>query len=853
MGKLLNTVVHVLIAIAVAAPGWAETKKVVAGPQYAKSGLHKWLFGSDYRALWATPATVEVLDLATEAGGLTPIARVGGQQTKGLALKGRDGRNYTFRGLDKDASDILDEELRDTIVNDIVADQQAGQHPASEVVVRGLLDATGVACPPWRLVVLPDDPALGEFRKDFAGAVGDFAEYPSATTATNPGYLGITEIIDQLELYRRLQAGEGDRADVQALLKARLMDIFMGDWDRHRKQWRWARVPDNPRWVPIPEDRDQAFSRYEGLILDLNRARARRLQKFGTKYPGITGLTTNGREQDRELLAGLTRDDFLNAAKALRAQLTDEAIDGAVKRMPAEWYAIDGARLTADLKGRRDRLEEVAQRFYEHLAERADVFLTDRSEAVVANRQANGDLELTARVIQPDGQPGDISYHRVFHQSETEEIRLYTRGGDDRVAVTGGHQGIKLRAIGGKGNDTLDDSRGGGTRLSDSEGDNRVVKGPGSSLDARPYVPPPPPENAPWVRPTDFGSSTWGVPWSSISSDLGFFLGEGIQHTRYSFRKDDFSSRHILRAGYAFGEKSGRVDYTGEFHLENSRNSLGLGLYGSGVEVLRFYGFGNETQKTVDDDFYKARSNQFLVYPTFTWSIKRSAKLILGPVARYTSPRGDESSLVDAAPPYGRDDFGQAGAHAVFLLDGRDQPQYPRHGGLLAIRGTIWPEAWDVESTYGEVNGNASGYLSAGQWVTLAVRGGGKKVFGDYPYFDAASLGGGGLKKGALDEPGFSLRSFHARRFSGDSSVYGNADLRLRLGRLTLILPAHFGVYGLFDVGRVWYAGEESDTWHTSYGGGIWLSYLNYRSTLTAYIAHGKEGNIFHVGGGFTF
>ena len=176
-----------VVAVAASASASAETRKVVAGPQYAKSGLHKWLFGADYRALWTTPATFEVLDLATEAGGLTPVARVGGQQTKGLALKGRDGRNYTFRGLDKDASEILDEELRDTIVDDIVEDQQAAQHPASEVVARGLLDATGVACPPWRLVVLPDDPALGEFRKDFAGAVGDVRRVPEREDRDEPG------------------------------------------------------------------------------------------------------------------------------------------------------------------------------------------------------------------------------------------------------------------------------------------------------------------------------------------------------------------------------------------------------------------------------------------------------------------------------------------------------------------------------------------------------------------------------------------------------------------------------------------------------------------------------------------
>jgi hypothetical protein len=851
--RAIAAVVRAVLIAAVAASASAETRKVVAGAQYAKGGLHKTFFGADYRALWTTPANVEVLDLGKEAGGLTVVRRIGGQQTKGLALKGKDGKNYTFRGLEKDASALLEEDLRGTIVDELVEDAQAAQHPASELVARGLLDAAGIPCPPWRLVVLPDDPALGEFRKDFAGQVGDFAEYPSAVTASNPGFLGITEIIDHLELYRRLQAGT-DQADVRALLKARLLDIFMGDWDRHRKQWRWARVPGNPLWVPIPEDRDQAFSRYEGLVLALGRRRDPRLQDFGRHYAGIAGLTTNGREQDRQLLAGFTRDDFRQSATALRAQLTDEAIARAVGRMPAEWQAKDGARLTADLKARRDALVEVADRFYAHLAERADVYLTDRPELVEAARQANGDVDLSVRPLAADGRPGEVTYRRVFHPRETEEIRLYALGGDDRINVTGGASGIKLRVIGGPGNDTLDDSRGGRTRLSDSQGDNHVLKGPGTSEDTRPYEPPPPPKKAPWIPPKDFDSATWTMPWLSYNSDLGFFLGYGVQHRRYGFRKDYFSSDHVFRAGYAFGEKSGRFQYTGVFHRENDPNFLGLDLYASGVEVLRFYGFGNETTNAGSKNFYKARENQFLVYPTFTWSISRSTGFTLGPVARFSRPRGDRNNtFVDTAPFYGRGDFGQIGAHAVLLLDGRDDHQYPRRGGVLAVRGTYWPKAWDVDSSYGEVNGNANAYLSAGRWATLALRGGGKKVFGTYPYFDAASVGGGGLERGAIDEPGFTLRGFRARRFSGDSSLYGNADLRLRLGRLTLVLPAHFGVFGLLDAGRVWLEGEDSNTWHTSFGGGIWLSFLDYRSTFTAYVAHSKEGDIFHVGGGFAF
>src|SRR4029078_92831 len=162
-------------ALAQAAP---ETREVVIGKEYEAGGFHRWLWGTDYRALWTMPVKVRVLDLHHFAGGLTPVMRVGGQQTKGLAMKGADGRDYTFRSIDKDPGSILPEDLRDTWVRSIIQDQMAASHPASFLVADELMGAAGILRTPQLLVVLPDDPALGEFRKDFAGAVGQVYEFP---------------------------------------------------------------------------------------------------------------------------------------------------------------------------------------------------------------------------------------------------------------------------------------------------------------------------------------------------------------------------------------------------------------------------------------------------------------------------------------------------------------------------------------------------------------------------------------------------------------------------------------------------------------------------------------------------
>ena len=165
----------------------------------------------------------------------------------------------------------------------------------------------------------------------------------------------------------------------------------------------------------------------------------------------------------------------------------------------------------------------------------------------------------------------------------------------------------------------------------------------------------------------------------------------------------------------------------------------------------------------------------------------------------------------------------------------------------------MFPALWDVERTFGEVNANADFFASAGRWLTLGLRAGGKKVFGDYPYMEAAAVGGGGLGTAALEEPAYNVRGYRSRRFLGDASVFGNAELRLTVSRITLIVPAHWGVLGFVDSGRVWLQGEESHKWHSGFGGGIWISLLNYRNTVSMGYAHSVEGNRFFFHGGFTF
>ncbi len=160
-----------------------------AGPRYQASGLHRLLFGREYRSLWSTPTSVPVLDLRTFAGGLKPISKGGGLQTKSLLLTATDGREFFFRSVDKDPSATLPPELRATVAADVVRDQTSSALPTGPLVVDALLDSAGILHGRSRLFVLPDDPALGEFRPEFAGLIG-FLEERVGGSQSGAGPLG---------------------------------------------------------------------------------------------------------------------------------------------------------------------------------------------------------------------------------------------------------------------------------------------------------------------------------------------------------------------------------------------------------------------------------------------------------------------------------------------------------------------------------------------------------------------------------------------------------------------------------------------------------------------------------------
>jgi hypothetical protein len=820
-------------------PSWADSFAVVTpGAQYAKSGIWVVFAGRHYRDLWTVPIRVPVVSLQRFAGGLTPLRAHAGHQTTSLRFAGADGRQYQFRTVNKDPTALLAPELQGSAYARALQDGVSASFPGAPLVANPLLVSAGVLVDNQTLVLMPDDPALGEFRARFKGELGLLEERPPSTSEKTETK-GPRRVLSPSALFRRIDRSPDHRVDAPAFLRARLMDMFLGDRDRHRDQFRWAEFGDKhpTLWQPVSRDHDEAFVQLDGISLDLARLYFPPLITFHDEYPSHVRLNWHSREIDRRFLAGLDRATWDSVATALQQSLTDAAIDSAVRQMPPEMYPVGGARLDSVLRARRDGLVSEALSYYAFLAKEVEIRATDAAEVAEVSRLDPHRLEVSIRA-RDDEQP---YFHRVFADSETREVRLKTWGGDDRVVVRGAQpSNIRLRVVSGAGDDVLVDSTStGGTRYYDDQGSNVTQGIRPISLNTRHYDE--------WIGsdtnrypPREWGSWSRPLPWFEASSDLGLFLGAGLLRNTYGFRREPYASEIRLRAGYATGAQAGRLDFDADVHPENAAHFWRVHTMASGLETLRFYGPGNDTPNEGPSDFFRVDQQRYELIPSLVLPAGK-LQVSLGPLVRFTST-GDNTgrfiaTLKDTLT--GGTDFGQLGGRLTFDYDAQDRILNPRRGLRIRAIGEVNPAVWDVESSFGSVQADAQGTVSGTSPAapTLALRVGGRKVWGGFPFFESAFIGGSSTVAG-----------YHSHRFAGDASLYGGAEGRLTVGAAPLALPAIWGVFGNFDLGRVYLDGESPGGWHTGGGGGLWLGFLDRRNTVSIGIATSAEGTLVRAG-----
>lgn len=348
-----------------------DSVTVSANTLYEASLLKQAMQGEQYRKAWSAPITVPIAFLDTLKGGLTIIEEGGGMQTHSLELEDSLGIRYTLRSVSKDPEKLIPEIAKDLGVQNIIVDGISAQHPYAALVVAKLSDAAKIIHTNPKLVFVPKQEVLGRFNTKFGNRLFLF-EYESEGEVNWTKLSDIVEILDTKHLQEfKSENGTQVKIDKAALIRARLFDLIIGDWDRHAKQWGWAlqKVTDGFMAIPISADRDNAFFLQDGIlpVLIANDITYPEIQGFEEGIDFLPGLVSRF---DEYFLQNSSREQFLTEASQLKKLLTDSIINASFKVWPKSIDSIDGSEIRKKIIARRNAIFEHAENFHAVLGER---------------------------------------------------------------------------------------------------------------------------------------------------------------------------------------------------------------------------------------------------------------------------------------------------------------------------------------------------------------------------------------------------------------------------------------------------------------------------------------------------
>ena len=443
---------------------WAAdsaTVRVAPGPQYARGAAWCALFGRHYRAWWKAPVTVPVLRLATAVpGGLVPVQAGGSYQSHTLRLRAPGGREYALRSVDKDMSAALQPGWKKNLLRGLLKDQTSATQPYGAYPAAFLAEAAGVLHANPRLVYVGADAGLGKFRAAYANALYLLEERPDGDQRGVASFGHSPNAVNSVHMLAALRRHPGNHVPARAYLRARLLDMLVGDWSRREDQWRWASFPQpgGVAYRPVPRDRDQAFFLFDdGLITRLVSWFAPKYQTFrgSIRLENVDGLTTTARALDRTLLTGLSAADFRQVADSVRVALSDAVLQKAFAQGPPELRAALAARFVPPLRARREQLPAVARQYFELLNKEAWVLGTDRAERFVFSAAGADGLRVQV-LARRGGRPDSVVFDRTFEPRTTPRLEVFGLAGNDVFELRGAlPEGLAVQVYEGAGHNQV--------------------------------------------------------------------------------------------------------------------------------------------------------------------------------------------------------------------------------------------------------------------------------------------------------------------------------------------------------------------------------------------------------------
>jgi hypothetical protein len=795
--------------------------KVAAGPQYKRSKWHNYFWGTNYRKEWSTPVTLPVFLLPDENGGLSVSKEGGGHQTTSLHLETKDGKEYTLRSVDKKLGKVLPEIFLGTWIERQVNDEVSMSNPYAAVTVPEMAQSAGIYHTNPRFVYLPKQQALDTFNK-LGNKIYLFEQRAKGDWSDADNLGNFKKFYSTDDVIKKIKEETETSVDQKAFVKARLFDMLIGDWDRHEDQWAWGKkeVSDQNIFEPVPVDRDQAYFKHNGLILDaaIYASGMSYFQSFKKRITNVKTLNYEERGIDRLFTNELTKDDWINIAKKLQQSLSNNVIENALKKLPPEVYAISGKPIAFNLKSRRNLLVKYAIKYYLFLSKQVEILVSDGSDYFSLKKLNDSATQVSVFNITKKGNIEDNAYYsRTFFNSETKEIRIYGLSGKD-IYSTGGNaeNGITLRIIGGFDKDSIIIDKDNKEKIYVYDGPDDYVKGSNikrhisgdSAIHEYVY------KNYMYDRKGTYSRFLY-------SDEDRFYFGFGYFWKHYSWRKNPFAFNQNISAHYSVSQKAMSFNYFGIFPNAIGKWNLSLLANYDFIRWTNFYGLGNETILTTEDhDYNRMRTRELTtgisLYKTagnnsfrFNGIYKRIK--IVNDIDRYVSKK--VAPLDDDV--FNNKNFLSVGG--IYSFSKLNDKIVPTNGINFSVNGSYTQNINTRSQSFWKYGSNLQLYVPLVNKFSLAISGGIETVDGNPEFYQYPEIGGGQ-----------DLRGFQKQRFYGKTAFYNSNELRFISNVKSYLYNGKAGLLAFIDDGRVWNPGEKSSILHTGYGAGILVAPFNF-------------------------
>jgi hypothetical protein len=833
--------------------------KIAADPGLKDNAIKKFLIGKNYRREWLEAVKVSILNLNDAFGGLVPKKMGGGKETRSLRVEDSSGREWALRSVEKFPENAIPPALKKTIAAKLMKDGISACYPYGALSMSVFSKAFHVPFFKDSLVYVPDGPSLEEFRPQFKNILVLMEEREPSEFQEKKDKAKKEKSISTNELIYELAGDNNNTVDQLAILRARLLDNFVMDFDRHEGQWDWIAIDsaESKIYYPLPIDRDQVFYSGKGLLSKIIGSKNiyPETQGFRKKAKDSRTFNNAARDFDRFFLTGLSEDEWSRQIDEFLNSMTDSVIESALSKQPAEIQKFSVEKIISTLKDKREYFKEDMMKYYRFLSRTVSIVGSNQREQFTISKKEDGTVSVVVNAIDSSGNSSSKIYDRSFDPSITKEIRIYGFEGDDKFIVQGGASSIKIRLIGGPGNDEfINNGNGNGVLAYDVNFEQNTFSG---DKNIRKKISADPQNNSYTRLGYRYDISSPGISLE-YSIDGGLFIGPKYKIVKQGFRKEPYSMSQLLAANRAFNSSSYHIKYNADFiKLFGNTDLVFRGDAKLPTARTRFFGIGNNTvydkTKPGTHKYYFARYDMVNISLMARSNLNSWFQIKWGPAFQYFKLRirENESKYISLVYPnagnskiqYAGKSF--AGGELGIEINTKNDLLLPTRGIDLNIYGRSLAGLNNFSNPVTEIGGNLSlltDFISK-KHVVMATSFGASHITGKYELEQAQYLG---YKQ--------NLRGFRIDRFAGRSRAYNNSEIRFMKNDVNLgLFRGSIGLLVFNDVGRVWADNETSTQWHDGYGWGIWISPLD-RFLVAATLMYSKEEkNLALLSFGFQF